>query len=202
MKKSRIAIALMSSLLLLTLLVGCSEKQPNNSDDNAAQTAQPEWETQQYEDQHLSYEIPANWIKNEASSNNEIPASLFHEDGTESKNPSNVVVALINLDSPGDLDYSDPAIQEEFHEFLISPVGLPQEEAKDGEYAAEQIGDLWVYSLAFDRDLGDGTVVRQTVYYPMGLDRTIEVCATDFKDSTSPAVNEVAKNICATLKVL
>lgn len=199
--KKRNVLALISGLLLLTLVVGCTGK-PNNSDDNAAQIAQPEWETQLYEDQYLSYEIPSNWIKNKESSNDEIPASLFHEDGTQSNNPSNVVVAIINLDSPGDLDYSDPAIQEEFHEFLISPVGLPQKEAKDGEYAAEQIGDLWVYSLAFDRDLGDGTVVRQTVYYPMGLDRTIEVCATDFKDNTSPAVNEVAKNICATLKVL
>lgn len=201
MKKNRITIALISSLFLLTLLVGCTGK-PNNSDDNAAQKTQPEWEAQLYEDQNLSYEIPSNWIKNEESSNDEMSVSLFHEDGTQSNNPSNVVVAIINLDSPEDIDYSDPAIQEEFHEFLISPVGLPQKEAKDGEYAAEQIGDLWVYSLAFDRDLGDGTVVRQTVYYPMGLDRTIEVCATDFKDSTSPAVNEVAKNICATLKVL
>lgn len=199
--KKRNVLALISGLLLLTLVVGCTGK-PNNSDDNAAQIAQPEWETQLYEDQYLSYEIPSNWIKNKESSNDEIPASLFHEDGTQSNNPSNVVVAIINLDSPGDLDYSDPAIQEEFHEFLISPVGLPQKEAKDGEYAAEQIGDLWVYSLAFDRDLGDGTVVRQTVYYPMGLDRTIEVCATDFKDNATPAVNEVAKNICATLKVL
>ena len=42
---------------------------------------------------------------------------------------------------------ADPEIQELYHQFLISSDSGLTAEAQDGEYATEQIGDTWVYSI-------------------------------------------------------
>ncbi len=223
MKTNHRLIALLSGLSLVALLAGCGAPKDSTamrndaSADDAAQTSQVEqeaqskdtakqapkveWETQVFKDDKLSYEIPSDWKKNDKNSNEETHITLFHDKNTKTNKPSNVVVVILDFENEQDLDYADPAIQKEFHEFLISPSGLPQEEAKTGEFAAEQIGETWVYSLAFDRVVEDGQTVHQTVYYPMGFDYLFEICATDFHDDCPLDVNEVAKHICATIEI-
>lgn len=219
MKANHRLIALLSGLSLAVLLVGCgAPKDSTDMQNDAAQSSQagqqtPDkdtaktahevtWETQVFEDGKVSYEIPADWKKNDENSNAEANINLFHDKKTQTNKPSNVVVVILNTENEQDLDFADPAIQKEFHDFLISPSGLPQPEAQTGTFAAEQIGDIWVYSLGFDRVVEGGQTVHQTVYYPMGLEYFLEVCATNFYDETPIDVNEVAKHICATMEIL
>lgn len=160
--------------------------------------AEADWETQTYEDDFLSYEIPASWEKNEAYSSEELQVALFTpKDG----GPSNVNVQLLSLQNRSkDFDYGDPEIQEEYHAFLLSPdSGLPQE-AQDSTFAAEQIGGTWVYSISFARDAGGGTMVQQTCYLPMGLEYSVSIWATDYGDGCVPGVEDVARQICETLQ--
>lgn len=207
-------------VLIFAMLTGCAAKDqqatsaPSANTENKAekpkedtkksepkQAPQPDWETQVYEDDYLRYEIPANWVKNESYSNNQMRLSFFTEKEAKTETPSNVNIQVLHLNNSNGIDYADPQVQKEFHEFLLSPDGLPQKEAQNGVYAVEQINDIWVYSLSFPRDAGNGTIVQQTVYFPMGLDHSIVIWATDFKDNCTPTVTEIAKHICATLQL-
>ncbi len=195
----------MSGVLSFMLMVGCTgqEQTPSSNDDTPQKVAQTEWETQVYEDEYLRYEIPASWAKNEDYSLSDMRLAFFTEKDPATEKASNVNIQVLSLENQSkDMDYSDPKIQKEYHEFLLSPEGLTQKEAQDGDYNAEQIEGVWVYSLSFDRDAGDGTMVRQTAYFPMGLDYAIVLWATDFQDDCTPSVEEVAKHMCATLELL
>lgn len=70
------------------------------------------------------------------------------------------------------------------------------------EYWTEQIGGTWVYSLRFTRETEDGTMVQQTGYFPMGLDYSLAIWATDYRDGCSSSVEEIARYICETLQIL
>lgn len=194
----------MSGMLSLMLLAGCAgQEQAPPSDDATQEVAQTEWETQVYEDEFLRYEIPANWAKNEEYSISDMRLAFFTEKDPAAEASSNVNIQVLSLDNQSkDMDYSDPEVQKEYHEFLLSPQGLPQKEAQSGEYNVEQIAGVWVYSLSFDRETSNGTMVTQTAYFPMGLDNAIVLWATDFKDNCTPSVEEVAKHMCATLEIL
>lgn len=213
----KIAIA---SVLIFALFTGCSPKEElassNSSadaadaiketeespqDSKAKPTPQPKWETQVYKDEYLSYEIPANWAKNESYSNSQMRLSFFTEKEPKTETPSNVNIQVLRLDN-NTIDYADPQVQKDFHEFLLSSDGLPQKEAQNGVYAVEQINNTWVYSLRFPRDAGNGTMVQQTAYFPMGLDFSIVIWATDFKEGCTPPVTEIAKHICGTLQLV
>lgn len=161
-----------------------------------------EWETQVYEDAYLSYEIPASWQIHENSSE-ELRLTLFTEQEPAVQRPSNVSVQILSLQSRSrDFDYADPEIQALFHQFLIRPDSGLAAEAQEGAYAAEQIGDTWVYSIRFVREADDGTLVQQTGYFPMGLDYTLAVWATDYRDGCTPAVEDIAVHICETLQII
>lgn len=205
--------AVVCGILCLALLGGCTQQETTAPEETQQQTQQQtadtaqtenaaQWETQVYEDDQLRYEIPANWVKNEEYSNSDMMFTFFCPQDTTSETPSNVNIQVLSLDNQSkDMDYADPEIQEQYHEFLLSANGIPQEEAKNGEYTTEQIGDTWVYMLSFPRTAEDGTIVQQTAYFPMGLDYSIVLWATDFKDDCTPSVDEVAKHICATLEL-
>lgn len=206
-------------ILCLALLGGCTqqetttdetqqqtqetqETQDETQQDTAQTESAVEWETQVYEDDQLRYEIPASWVKNEEYSYPDMMFTFFCSQDTTSDTPSNVNIQVLSLDNQSkDMDYADPEIQEQYHEFLLSADDIPQEAAKNGVYTTEQIGDTWVYMLSFPRTAEDGTIAQQTAYFPMGLDYAIAIWATDFQDGCTPNVDEVAKHICATLEL-
>ena len=199
---------LAGGLLLLFLLAGCGSPQPDvtpsdsASDGDDANQSQPTWETQAYEDTYLSYEIPADWEKH-ANSSDELRLAFFTPQEAATATPSNVNVQVLSLQNRSkDFDYADPEIQKAYYEFLTSPGnGLPTER-QDTEYWAEEINGTWVYCITFARDAGDGTMVQQTAYFPMGLDYSLAIWATDFQDGSTPSVREVAEHICQTLEIL
>ena len=211
MQSSEVVRAFVSSSLSLLLLAGCAgndqgseaPQSPDPSSDAIVEDqSQAEWETQVYEDEYLSYEIPASWKKHENSSD-EMRLTLFTQQEAATDTPSNVSVQSLSLQSQSkDFDYSDPEIQKLYREFLISAdSGLPAE-AQGGEYWTEQIGGTWVYSISFAREADDGTIVQQTGYFPMGLDYSLAIWATDYQDGCTPPVEEVAKHICETFHIL
>lgn len=200
-----------SGSLLLFLLAGCGTtlqsalpstgaKPASNGD--AEDQSQPAWETQEYVDAYLAYEIPANWQKHENSSE-ELQMTLFTPQEAATATPSNVNVQILSLQNQSkNFDYADPEIQKAYYEFLISPdSGLPTE-MQDKEYWTEQINSTWVYCITFVRDVGDGTMVQQTGYFPMGLDYSLAIWATDYQDDCTPPVREIAEHICKTLEIL
>lgn len=204
---------ILCGVLCLSLLGGCTqqetpdETQQDTQQETQQDTAQTdantsEWETQVYEDDYLRYEIPANWVMDEAYSYPDMMFTFFHQKDTTTETPSNVNIQILSTDNQSkDMDYADPEIQKQYHEFLLSTEELPQEAAESGVYTTEQIGDTWVYMLSFPRTAEDGTTAQQTAYFPMGLDYSIVLWATDFQDDTTPNVDEVAKHICATLEL-
>ena len=212
---------LLGGTLLLLLLAGCAgdDAQADAGASSAAAGAadrsvveevppeQPEesaveWETQPYEDDYFTYEIPATWAKNAEYSSDQPPVAFFTEQAPKTETPSNVIVQVLSLQSRSqDLDYSDPEIQKMDYEFLVSEAGGMPEGIQDKEYMTEKVNGTWIYSLSLTRDAGDGTMVRQTGYFPMGLPYTLVIWATDFQDGCTPTVNEVAKHIGATLSI-
>lgn len=205
-------LAFLSALLALTLLAACSEKGPDAASDEKEPTPPvkeetevpaPEWETWVYQDDSLRYELPAGWAKNETYSSDQMRLAFFTMEHPTTETPSNVNIQILNRNNQSqDFDYSDPEVQADFHDFLLGPDGLPQKEAQTGTYSAKKIQDLWVYSLSFSRDRGDGVMVQQTCYFPMGLPYSISIWATDFQDDCSPSVEEISEHICATLEIL
>lgn len=194
--------------LCLLLLAGCagspkSAFAPTSSlEGGSASHSQPPWETQGYEDDCLSYEIPASWQKHE-NSIDEMRLALFTPQEPASETPSNVSVQVLSLQNQSkDFDYSDPDIQKLYYEFLTSPDGGLPEDAQDWEYWTEQMDGTWVYSIRFARQAQDGTMVQQTGYFPMGLDYSLVVWATDYQDGCAPSADEIAVHICQTLRIL
>lgn len=211
MRSRDVIRAFVSGSLFLFLLTGCAGSPQNSSalagsesssDKMVAEQSQLTWETQIYEDTYLSYEIPANWQKCENSSD-ELRLTLFTPREAATATPSNVSVQILSLQNQSkNFDYADPEIQKAYYEFLTSPgSGLPTE-MQDKEYWTEQINGTWVYCITFARDAGDGTMVQQTGYFPMGLDYSMAIWATDYQDRCIPPVEEIAKHICETLQIL
>lgn len=180
-----------------------SEKSSNEPSSVEVDTITPvvEWGTKTYEDEYLKYQIPDNWEQNTDFSDAANRLTLFTSSEPASKNPSNVNVQITSIKSQGkDMNYGDPEVQNDFHHFLTTEAGLP-EEAKDGIFTVYQTKDFYVYSISFTRTVEDGTKVKQTAYIPVGLDYAIMIWATDWNDSASPSVEEFARHICATLEI-
>lgn len=202
----RLAIGALVGASLL-LLAGCAGGPQGSSDPAGSASASgsqsgPAWETQVYEDAYLSYEIPAGWQKHESSSE-ALRLTLFTPQEAPTDTPSNVNVQILSLQNRSrDFDYSDPEIQKAYYEFLVSPDGGLPADAAIKEYWTEQMGDTWVYSIRFDREAEDGTLVQQTGYFPMGLDYSLAIWATDYQDGCTPPVEEIARHICETLRIL
>lgn len=202
----KIAILCFTAILMLNMM-GCQndEKKENSSgtpqgDTNSMDTA-VDWETKEYEDTYLKYEIPSNWELNPNYSNEGMRLVFFASSEASSGNPSNVNVQVTSLKSNSkNLDYGDASIQDEFHDFLISEAGLPNE-AKNGVFKVFQTADFYVYTISFSRVTDSGIKVQQTAYIPVGLDYSIIIWATDWKDNTSPSVEEVAMHLCNTLQI-
>lgn len=148
MKFSKMICTFVSGSLLLLLLAGCgtslqctsaSTSAKPASDVDAAGQSQSTWETQEYEDAYLSYEIPKSWQKHENSSD-QLRLTLFAPQEADTATPSNVSVQILSLQNQSrNFDYADPEIQKAYYEFLTSPgSGLPTE-MQDKEYWTEQI---------------------------------------------------------------
>lgn len=211
MRLSNMIRTFVSGSLLLLLLAGCGSSMQSTStptgsepasDGATADQSQPTWETLEYTDAYLSYEIPADWQKHENSSD-ELRLTLFTPQEAATATPSNVSVQILSLQNQSkNFDYADPEIQKAYYEFLTSPgSGLPTE-MQDKEYWTEQINGTWVYCITFARYAGDGTMVQQTGYFPMGLDYSLAIWATDYQDGCTPPVREIAEHICETLEIL
>lgn len=162
------------------------------------------WEEKLYQDRYLSYQIPESWEQNASQSNEEMMFAFFQSKEPEVKYPSNVNVQITQLNSgehQNGIDYGDKEIQEEFHQFLITEMGLPAE-AADGTFTVtETKGGVYIYSLGFERKAMDNTTAHQTVYLPMNLEHSIVIWATDFHEGAAVSADDAAKRICETLKI-
>lgn len=161
-----------------------------------------DWETQDYADEYLSYELPASWQYDENFSDESSRLAFFTPSDSASESPSNINVQVLSLkNDTRDLDFSDPDIQESFHQFLLTE-NLPPE-AEDGTYTVYQRPDgLYVYAIDFDREMSEDMTIHQTGFYIMGLDITVSVWATDWHDNCTPALADVAHRLCATLTLV
>lgn len=163
------------------------------------------WAIQKYTDEYLSYEIPENWGKNEDESNRMMMFAFFQSQSPEVEYPSNVNVQITQLDTgnqPMSIDYGEEDIQEEFHQFMLSDMGLPAEAAKGTFSVTQTAKGIYVYSLGFERKAMDNTMVHQTIYLPMNLQHSIVIWATDFQDGAKVSADEAARHICETLEIV
>ena len=130
MRFSHMIRTFVSGSLLLFLLAGCGTNLQSNSaptglkptsDGAAAGQSQPTWETQEYADAFLSFEIPADWQKHENSSN-ELRLTLITPQKVATATPSNISVQILSLQNKSkNFDGADPEIQKAYYEFLTSP---------------------------------------------------------------------------------
>ena len=160
---------------------------------------------QSYQDQYLSYEIPKNWAKNSEQSSDEMMFAFFQSQDPKTQYPSNVNVQITQTntgENQGGIDYSSKEIQEEFHQFLLSDMGLPAEAAKGTFSVITTEKGVYVYSLGFERRAMDNTMVHQTIYLPMNMEHSIVIWATDFKDGAVVSADEAALRICETLTII
>lgn len=159
------------------------------------------WETKEYENTYLKFQIPSNWEENPDYSDEGILLTFFSSLEATTDTPSNVNIQITNLQNQGDdIDYGDAEIQDDFHKFLTSGAGLPSE-AKDGTFTVYQTPEFYVYALSFLRETDEGITVKQTTYLPVGMDYAIVLWATDWNDGATPSVDEIAMHICATLEL-
>lgn len=213
----KLVSALAISLTLTLVSTGCSNA-PTTDDTKSSSVSsnieesksdltnetypKPDWETQTYQGKYLKYEIPKNWSKNDANSVDELKLDFFTQTDTTSQMPSNVNIQILNLKSNSkNIDYSDEVTKKDFYDFLLLSGQLP-EEAQTGTYFTEEINGTWVYCLTFERKVSDDIYAKQTAYFPMGLDYSIAIWATDFNDNCTPKVDDIAKYICATLEII
>lgn len=163
------------------------------------------WAVQKYKDPYLSYEIPESWGKNDDQSSDEMLFAFFQSKDPRTDYPSNVNVQITQLDTgnnPMSIDYGSAEIQEEFHQFLISDMGLPAE-AAEGKFSVARTGNgVYVYSLGFERKAMDNTMVHQTIYLPMDMQHSIVIWATDFREGAKVSADEAAMHICETLEIV
>lgn len=213
----KLVSALAISLTLTLVSTGCSNAPTTNDTKSSSVSSnieesksdltnetypKPDWETQTYQGKYLKYEIPKNWSKNDANSVDELKLDFFTQTDTTSQMPSNVNIQILNLKSNSkNIDYSDEVTKKDFYDFLLLSGQLP-EEAQTGTYFTEEINGTWVYCLTFERKVSDGIYAKQTAYFPMGLDYSIAIWATDFNDNCTPKVDNIAKYICATLEII
>lgn len=159
------------------------------------------WETKEFEDAYLKYQIPANWeeIKEYSKEANRLTFFASPEAGADTL--SNVNIQISSLKNEGkSMDYGSTEIQKDFHTFLITEAGLPSE-AQDGSFTVYQTPECYVYALSFARTVSTGMSVTQTAYVPVGLDYAIMIWATDWNDGASPSADEIALQMCATLEI-
>lgn len=213
----KLVSALAISLTLTLVSTGCSNAPTTNYTKSSSVSSnieesksdlknetypKPDWETQTYQGKYLKYEIPKNWSKNDANSVDELKLDFFTQTDTTSQMPSNVNIQILNLKSNSkNIDYSDEVTKKDFYDFLLLSGQLP-EEAQTGTYFTEEINGTWVYCLTFERKVSDDIYAKQTAYFPMGLDYSIAIWATDFNDNCTPKVDDIAKYICATLEII
>ena len=157
-----------------------------------------------YEDEYLKYEIPSTWKKNDSYTDDSLNMTVFDPSSPITDMPSNINITINNFENGAELagtDYGDEEVQQNFYMFLLSQVGsqLPQE-AGTGTFAVINIGDHYVYTLDYDREV-DGKVIHQKLYTPMGYDYTMAIYATDWADGENPSANQVAEHLIETLEV-
>lgn len=178
--------------------------QGKNGEDTPLRPNAAGWEEKNYQDSYLSYRIPESWEQNASQSNEEMMFAFFQSKDPKVTYPSNVNVQITQLNTgehQNGIDYGDKEIQEEFHQFLITEMGLPAE-AADGTFTVtEAKGGVYIYSLGFDRKAMDNTTAHQTVYLPMNLEHSIVIWATDFHEGAAVSADDAAKRICETLEI-
>ena len=131
--------------------------------------------------------------------------AFFQSQDPKTQYPSNVNVQITQTntgENQGGIDYSSKEIQEEFHQFLLSDMGLPAEAAKGTFSVITTEKGVYVYSLGFERRAMDNTMVHQTIYLPMNMEHSIVIWATDFKDGAVVSADEAALRICETLTII
>lgn len=179
--------------------------QTSASDDSNKVSSGVSWQAQEYSDDYLSYEIPVAWARSEEYSNRERNFAFFQAKGSQNEFSSNVNIQITKLntgDQQNKIDYSSEEVQQDFHEFLLQQMGMPKE-AGEGEFkVVKSDSGRYIYSLSFERMASNNTLVRQTVFFPMNMEHSIVVWATDFSDNVNPPVDEVARHMCETLKVI
>lgn len=179
------------------------EKDPEGETSAALRTGAAGW--QSYQDQYLSYEIPKSWAKNNEQSSDGMMFAFFQSQDPKTQYPSNINVQITQTNTgekQGGIDYSSKEIQEEFHQFLLSDMGLPAEAAKGTFSVTTTKKGVYVYSLGFERRAMDNTMVHQTIYLPMNMEHSIVIWATDFKDGATVSADEAALHLCETLEII
>ncbi len=102
----------------------------------------------------------------------------------------------INKKQP-EIDYTDPEIQQEFIDFLKDNAEQRMGELQNPEVRIWQ--QPMTFILGYDRQAENGTLVRQTCYYPIASEyHSMVVYATDFKDEITPPLEEVVLHILST----
>lgn len=199
----------MSVILTVMSFTGCQSEsggdQSSDSDNSEKVLSDVSWEVQVYSDDYLSYEIPADWARSDEYSNSERKFEFFQHKDSPSEFSSNVNIQITKLntgDQQNKIDYSSEEVQQDFHAFLLQEMGMPNE-ANDGEFKVIKSNEgKYIYSLSFERIASNNVLVRQTVFFPVNMEHSIVVWATDFADNVNPPADEVAQHICETLKVI
>lgn len=144
-------------------------------------------------------ELPENWEEDKEMGGH---TTIFFTDKSRAidTQPSNVVIEIspnnINKKQP-QIDYTDPKIQQEFIDFLKDNAEQRMGELQNPEVRIWQ--QPMTFILGYDRQAENGTLVRQTCYYPMQPEyHSMVVYATDFKDEITPPLEEVVLHILST----
>ncbi len=216
----------LTAILLCLLLTGCQTANPDAS-QQASSSVQPQQQKQSDEKQPepqsedlptpetptdaptwasylfttgpFSMELPENWEEDKEMGGH---TTIFFTDKSRAidTQPSNVVIEIspnnINKKQP-QIDYTDPKIQQEFIDFLKDNAEQRMGELQNPEVRIWQ--QPMTFILGYDRQAENGTLVRQTCYYPMQPEyHSMVVYATDFKDEITPPLEEVVLHILST----
>lgn len=157
-----------------------------------------------YEDSYLSYEIPSTWEVYETFFDETTYGITFSPYGSIKDTLSNIYVEIVDVKEivVYDMtDYGDEALQESFHEYLVKEVITDYpEEAAVGEFLTTMIDDHYVYTFAYEVEVG-GRKVVQKIYAPMGYEYPIMIYTTNWFDGEESRIYEITEHIIETLDV-
>lgn len=187
--KKQISVFLAISLLLVTLLSGCSK--------TPVTVSAPEWETASGTASGFSYEVPADWTTTEDVTGQGsviyIPADADVSAGTSNVN---ILVQNVSGQKAASMKDMKAALESDLEDQLISN-GFEKVENLNVEELEAPIGSVCVVS--YDTYLS-GMKFSQTQFYPLIDDYIVVITATNVGEEVEPSVEEVAEYMALTLE--
>ncbi len=200
-------------IVLTVSLSGCGAKTVGEADTPKSEQAgedEPEdseidWEVRQYTGVQYTYEVPADWEEiQEMTDGTGVQAFFTKSSADLDAQPSNVIVEVLRqlTEEQKGWDYTDTQMQESFYEYVKTDLLKNRPGVSNTEFSVLETVNAVVYVVDMERETDSGKTAHQTWYFPMGMDYSIILYATDLGDGIVPDVKSVAEHIIETMEAL